>query len=78
MTWKEALAATWKLRGRRHVVASLFVASVCGVAKIIISGFGPGLLTWALLAGAMFIIYVGEDARLQRKNARKEAARVSP
>jgi cyanate permease len=77
VTWKAAIAGAWKLRARRHIFTALFVASVCAIIKTVLSGFGPGLLTWACLSVAMFIVYICDDARLQRRNARREASRVS-
>lgn len=77
MTWKEASATAWKLRGVRSIYRSLFVASICGVAKIVMGGLVPGLVTWVLLAAAMFVIHIVDDARVQRKDSRKEARRVS-
>lgn len=77
MTWKAAIATAWKLRGVRHIYRSLFVASIGGITSIAMSGLVPGLVTWVLLAAAMFVIHVVDDARVQRKDSRKEARRVS-
>lgn len=77
MTWKAAIAKAWTVRGRRHIIGALIVGSVCGIVKTVMDGFGPGLLTWVLLTVGMFAVYIGDDARLQRQKARKEAASVS-
>lgn len=77
MTWKEAIATAWKLRGVRNIYRSLFVASICGITSIAMRGLVPGLATWVLLAAAMFVIHIVDDARVQRKDSRKEARRVS-
>lgn len=77
MTWKTAIAKSWKYRGRHHIVGALIVSSVCGILTIIQSGVGKGLVIWIVLASVMFAIHIVDDARLQRKESRREARRVS-
>ncbi|MET4143910.1 hypothetical protein [Arthrobacter sp. UYCo732] len=77
MTWKAAIARAWKLRGRRHIIRAIVVASVTGIGIGFATELSRGLLIWAALSAVMFAINIGDDTRLQRKEARKEAARVS-
>jgi MFS superfamily sulfate permease-like transporter len=74
--WKTAIAKSWQLR-RRHIVGAAIVAAIGGIFTVFQRGIVLGLLFGAALAIVTFIINVAEDARWQRKEARKEASRVS-
>jgi hypothetical protein len=70
LSWKSAIAESWKLRAGRYIIQSVVILSFFGIYDIFYEGVESGLLRWFCLAAALLVINVGEDARLQRKASR--------
>lgn len=77
MTWKAALPAATKGRGRRDFFRAVFVATPAAIIGSISHGVSRGLLLAGEIAAAVFLIDIVDDARKSRRRARREASRVS-
>lgn len=78
MTWKAAVRASFKSRGRRHILVAVIGGAVCGILNALDYTAIRGVMVGAALTVLLLIINVGEDARRLRKTrATEEAARVS-
>lgn len=77
MTWKAALLTALKGRRRGHFFRAVFVATPATVLGSFEKGIGAGLLLGLWVCVGVFVIDIVEAARLSRKSARKEVARVS-
>ena len=78
MTWKAAIRASFKSRGRRHILVAVIGGAVCGLLNALDYTAGRGAMVGAALTVFLLIINIGEDARRLRKAARsQETASVS-
>lgn len=70
LSWKAGIAEALTKRWRRHLLQVAVVSSIVGISVIFRDGLGEGLVRWLIVAVAIFIINVSDDARLQRKASR--------
>lgn len=69
VSWKDAIAEALTRRWRTHSFKAVAVSSIVGIF-VMIQGDHLSLLRWVVIGAGIFIVNIGEDARLQRRASR--------